>query len=67
VILEKPIDITPRIYQEWNGGPRPLPDRAMVVIKRRCGLTETKMVGNVRWLHDGGGGDVVEFKIVSIR
>ncbi len=65
--MEKPINIAPGIVQQWSGGLRPLPDRVMVIIKRRCGLIEQKMVGNVRWSHDGGGGDVVEFKIVSTR
>lgn len=51
-------------WQPWSGGECPEPAPVLVEYKMRCGLIVTRgtPAGEVRWRHEGNGGDVVAYR-----
>lgn len=51
-------------WQPWGGGECPEPAPVLVEYRMRCGLTSTRgtPAGDVRWSHEGNGGDVVAYR-----
>lgn len=51
-------------WQPWSGGECPEPAPVLVEYKMRCGLIVTRgtPAGEVRWGHEGNGGDVVAYR-----
>ena len=51
-------------WKDWAGGECPEPAPVLVEYRMRCGLTVTRgtPAGDVRWSHEGNGGDVVAYR-----
>jgi hypothetical protein len=51
-------------WEAWQGGECPEPAPVLVEYKMRCGLIVTRgtPAGEVRWRHEGNGGDVVAYR-----
>lgn len=49
----------------WKGGKAPIPPKAVADILFRTGATHVGTVEEIRWEHNGLGGDIVKFKVIS--
>lgn len=54
-----------RPWIKWYGGECPVPPNTRVVVKYRNGvLGSVRRADDYYWYHDGGGGDIFEYRIV---
>lgn len=50
---------------EWNGGDCPVWPLTTVFVTFRNGSTSQKAAKNYFWSHNGGGGDIVSYRVIE--
>jgi len=58
-------DIVQGEWVEWDGGGRPVDSQIVVEYKTRLGNIHSNMAYDLRWIHEGKGGDIIAYRVMK--